>query len=238
VKKLKKNYSIVLICALLTATLMFSTVALAKGDLKKKPKNPIIGEGTPVDPNGPLELDKSQMLSIEEITEPLGEYAIVVYINVPCDEEWRATYQTAWKSQANYAIEVADNKLYEWFTIDYRTANYNEWDSNDTFESLGLLNEAVWEVGLQGKDIMIAYSAQRIDDGVAGRSYWGGPYALVRKQGSGTDWKVTRHESGHNYGQSHCSGACIMNGSSSFYNYASYICSSHKTNWYGNRYWY
>jgi len=225
----------VLACILLIASLMFSTVALAK-EKKKKPKKPEI-VSDPEDPNGPLDLDKSQMLSIEEITEPVGLYSILVYINEPCDEEWRSHYSSNWMYYANYAVERADNRLYEWFEIDYRSVAQNVWDSNDYIHSLGdRLEEAKGEIGhTNGSDIMVAFTKQSTNDGLAGVAYVGYGWTIVKWQGSGTDWKVTQHETGHNYGLHHCSNSCLMN---SPYNYNDMICEYHKNQWYQNRYRY
>jgi hypothetical protein len=184
----------------------------------------------------PKEIDPKLLPSIESITEEVGILSsIVVYINEPCDEEWRAKYPSNWMYWANYAIEQADNKLYEWFGIDYRSKAQVVWYSSSTTAE-GLVDEAKREVGLGGADLMIAFTGQ--DTGVGG-IVWriGYPYALVCWQGSAYDWIVARHESGHCYGLEHCSSTCIMNPATA-YTAPNSICSTHKNQCYNARYKY
>lgn len=231
---MRRRFLVTLMCAFLIVVFIFSIGASSEGKEEKSEKSEEI-VSDPLDPNGPLDLDKSQMLSIEEITEPIGRDSISVYINEPCDEEWRTYYSSDWMYYANYAVELADNMLYSWFGIDFVSVAQNVWDSDDDIDSLiDRLYEARDEIGrTNGSDIMIAYTKQSA--GTAGAAFVGQGWSIVKWQGSGTDWKVTRHETGHNYGLQHigCSN-CLMNSSYT----PDVICEYHEDQWNDNRYKY
>lgn len=231
---MRRNLLIALMCALLIVVLIFS-IGASSEEKEKKPEKSEEIVSDPGDPNGPLELDKSQMLSIEEITEPVSLSSISVYINEPCDEEWRTYYPSDWMYYANYAVELADDKLYSWFGIDFISVAQNVWYSDGNINSLvDRLAEARSEIGhTNGSDIMIAYTKQSAD--AYGAGVIGQGWSIVRWQGSGTDWKVTRHETGHNYGLQHigCSN-CLINSSYT----PDVICEYHYNQWDQNKYLY
>lgn len=219
--------------ALLTLVVLVLTIMVMPLSADGKEKL-VMGDPTPLANESIMELDAALMPSLADITEPMGILAtITVYINEPCDDEWRAKYPSDWAYWANYAVEKADDMLYTWFGIDYASVMQNVWSSSSTTAS-GLLDEAKNEIGLtNGADIMVAFSG--VSTGYGGLGYVGAPYCVVFAQSTSSDWKVARHETGHNYGLSHCTSNCIMNGTATMYSYADTICATHNTQWSNNK---
>ena len=99
-----------------------------------------------------------------------------------------------------------------------------------------LLDEAWAEEGLNGCNLMIAFTGKNFPYG--GWGYVGGAGCLVIDQGYPANASVARHEVGHNYG---CPDqyndpnppVCFMN---DCYNQFNDICSTCYSTWYGNRY--
>lgn len=157
---------------------------------------PVISGGTPFAPPGTM------AEAAPALVEEFGIQYVTVYLNEPCDEEWRAKYPSTWAYEANYAIETADNAMAAQFTIDLYSGMQRYWDSNDGTSSLAsLLNEAMSEWGLGGYDMMVAFTGQGTD--YAGMAYVLYPYCIVSWQGHAYDWKVAQHEVSHNYGCTH-----------------------------------
>ncbi len=245
-----------LIVLILIIELAFSTIALAgesagKGDKNPKYKIDIVESDPkypkPPDPVPVLE-SESMLPSLEEISEEVGILAsIPVYINEPCDEEFRARYPSSWMYWANYAIEVADDYLYQQFGIDYYSVAQNVWYSSSTTPE-GLLAEANQEIGrTNGADIMVAFTGQKYGS-VLGVGYINYGGSLIFDYGSSWNWVTVRHETGHNYGLAqwsptdgkyHCTRSyCLMYPVLSGPTGNTTLCSSHVSEWSSKRYRY
>ena len=163
--------------------------------------------------------------------------SIIVTVHSPCDQEWRELYPDTWMFEANRAIEEADALMYDKFSIDLRSEKQTAWTGN-TYSGNGdtLLDEAWAEEGLNGCNLMIAFTGKNFPYG--GWGYVGGAGCLVIDQGYPANASVARHEVGHNYG---CPDqyndpnppVCFMN---DCYNQFNDICSTCYSTWYGNRY--
>ncbi len=128
--------------------------------------------------------------------------SIDVSVNVPGDEEWKAVYGASWGPYCMDAIEAADNAMYSQFGINLYVSTYQDWDSNDSqMDITKLLAEAKSERGLNGKKLMIAFTAQVENCGAA---YVGGRYAICAD--SWAEPQICQHEVSHNYGADH--GTC------------------------------
>lgn len=125
--------------------------------------------------------------------------SIIVTVHSPCDQEWRELYPDTWMFEANRAIEEADALMYDKFSIDLRSEKQTAWTGN-TYSGNGdtLLDEAWAEEGLNGCNLMIAFTGKNFPYG--GWGYVGGAGCLVIDQGYPANASVARHEVGHNYG--------------------------------------
>ncbi len=168
---------------------LYSITTLPEGS--ERP-NPIVTEE---------DRDLEQLPSLEELglIEPFRSSSIIININSPCDEEWRTKYGSSWMFWANHAIELADEYLFEQFSIDFRSVAQNIWHSSTIIPG-DLLDEAYQEIGrTNGADIMVAFTGQLYENtiGIAYLDYGG---SLILD--TGKDWNgiIVRHETGHNYG--------------------------------------
>lgn len=127
----------------------------------------------------------------------------VAWITVAGDEEYRSHYAAAgldWRTYANNNLENADNAMYSNFGIDFYTHHYVNWDSNDSYTSLGdLLNELQAEVPHNGGDFRQGFTYQYTTSG-RGIAYILGFSSLVKHKDDGHDWHATQHETSHIYG--------------------------------------
>ncbi|WP_143298485.1 M12 family metallo-peptidase [Carboxydothermus islandicus] len=179
--------------------------AYPKAGVYLDPKTGLLVDIVTSDPNGPQPPDpdsqpeKNMKPPILGNNEAFSLFSIPVYINEPCDEEWRARYGTNWMYWANYAVEVADDYLYEQFGIDFYSVAQNVWNSNNIAPG-DLLDEAKIEVGLtNGADLMVAFSGQTYGN-TLGIAYINKPGSLIFDTGSRWNGIIVRHETGHNYG--------------------------------------
>ncbi len=190
-------------------------------------------------PEPPMMSNKMDIMTpTEMLIEPIGVRlaSITVYINEPCDEEWRNDYPSTWAYRADNAIEWADNKLYDWFGIDYISVAQNQWSSSSTTDS-ALLQEAIDDIGkTNGADIMVAFTGQNVS-GSAGLGRIGSGFSLVEDNGSTNNGIIARHETGHNYGLRHCDEGtqCLMVEDRGMYTYYDQLCSTHNTQWDNNK---
>lgn len=131
----------------------------------------------------------------------------------PVDEEYIALYSTvsALRTSVINDVNRCDNSLKSNFGIDLIPASGRRWDSRDSATISQLLDEAYRECGgLNGKDIMIALSADPTSSGAIGIAYLGSPKTLVKNYFN-YEAEIMQHEVGHNYTLYHCSdNNCIM----------------------------
>lgn len=142
-----------------------------------------------------------------------GGIRATVETHHPVDEEYQATEPNipALKSEIVGIVEDADNYLFAEFNINFVPTTGSLWDSNDFADIVGLLDEAYNENGgLNGQDIMMAFSADPTPGGAVGVAYLGIGRQLT------TNYEpyeniIVQHESGHNYTLNHCcSNSCVM----------------------------
>lgn len=135
-----------------------------------------------------------------------------VSTNNPVDEEYRALYSSVSSLRAAILAEVADadaGMLANW-GIDIVPTKGAAWDSKDTADIVGLLDEAFREHGYAGQDMMNAWSADPTSGGAIGVAYIGLPRALVKKY-NGWEGNILEHEIGHTYTLQHCcDSSCTM----------------------------
>lgn len=166
--------------------------------------------------------------------------SITVKVNSPCDDKWRETYPNTWMSEANTAVEAADDQLYEWFGIDFVSVAQNTWTSPSSGTSKTYIDDAINDVGLKsGAQIMIAFSGA--SPGAGGVAYMNSTYCVVFDQGTVNNGWVIRHEVGHLYGcpdeyntttGQFTSKVCLMN---NCYSYYDTLCSSCMSIWDSNK---
>jgi hypothetical protein len=172
--------------------------------------------------------------------------AIVVDVLLVGDEEFMSQlyYMGLWRwvpaSQVVYdgAMPVADECFYNEFKITfYWGFGWRQWDSDDaTHDPIGLLNEAISEVGFQSGmifngrhiDILMVWTGQ--DMGQAGYSPpWlnaciCSTYLL--------HWlyldNVAQHELSHQFNCAHCGNGCIMNPTSGVWEFTNSWCANCK----------
>lgn len=158
-------------------------------------------------------------LSNQVITRAMQSYggsgatiAAVVTVNHPVDEEYRGIYgsTSALKTAVLAEVATCDAALNSNFGIDFVSSSGQAWDSNDSADIVGLLDEAYAEHGYNGKDMMIALSNDFTSGGAIGVGYIGWPRQLTKKY-QGLEGEIMQHEAGHNYTLQHCNqGSCIM----------------------------
>lgn len=191
----------------------------------------------PLAPSTNSALDALVVPNIENPSARAGY--IQVKVSSPCDVQWRSNYPNTWMSEANTAVELADDQLYDWFGIDFQSVAQNTWTSPNGSVS-DILNSARDDVGLKsGAQIMIAFSGR--SPGAGGAAYKDTSYCVVFDQGTTNNGYVVRHEVGHLYGCSDeyntetgqfTSKECLMN---NCYTYNDIICSSCYSIWDGNK---
>lgn len=134
----------------------------------------------------------------------------------PCDEEYRAAFNNKYsqiKTNVVDVVELADNALQSNWGINFVPRTGYAWDSRDSADIGQLLDEAYNEGGgLNGKDMMIAFSDDPTPGGAIGVGYIGWPRQLSTLYGNKTTQAaIVQHEAGHNYTLQHCcDGNCIM----------------------------
>ena len=258
--KLKKFITSTVVCALAVISLSGMSVSVAEAPTNEKSFTPLAPAGwntsttaqqiygdaeqepmlssTSRAPDGWNDSAAAKLLYGDAQEELITVYSsIIVTVHSPCDQEWRELYPDTWMFEANRAIEEADALMYDKFSIDLRSEKQTAWTGN-TYSGNGdtLLDEAWAEEGLNGCNLMIAFTGKNFPYG--GWGYVGGAGCLVIDQGYPANASVARHEVGHNYG---CPDqyndpnppVCFMN---DCYNQFNDICSTCYSTWYGNRY--
>lgn len=182
--------------------------------------------------------------SLDALVEPNIEVpsARAAYIQVkvcsPCDDQWRSIYPDTWMSEANKAVELADDQISKWFNIDYQSVAQSTWMSPDGTSS-SILSSATNQGLKSGAQIMIAFSGRA--PGAGGIAYLNSRYCVVFNQGTTNNGYVARHETGHLYGcpdeyntatGQYTSKKCLMN---NCYTYNDTICDSCYSIWDGNK---
>lgn len=135
-----------------------------------------------------------------------------VSTNNPVDEEYRSYYSTtaALKSAVFADVAVAEAAMLANWGIDIVPTKGKFWDSNDSADIVGLLDEAFAECGYAGMDMMTAWSADPTPGGAIGVAYIGLPRLLVKRY-NGFEGNIMEHEIGHTYTLLHCcDGNCTM----------------------------
>lgn len=145
---------------------------------------------------------------------PGGGIRAIVNLTHPVDEEYRAAYNNNVPTIQSHVVGVvnsADSTMKANWGIDLVPKKGYAWDSNDAGDIVQLLDEAYSEGGgLNGQDMMIAYSNDPTPGGAIGVAYLGLPRALVKKYQS-YEANITEHEVGHTYTLNHCcDGNCTM----------------------------
>jgi len=254
---IKRLKGITIVVILSWILLVSAPTTLASQDPNSKPGvffDPATGRLVDIytsDPKGPQPPDPDSLpeKEMKNLPSPGNEeafslFAVVVYINEPCDEEWRARYGANWMYWANYAVEVADDYLYQQFGIDYYSVAQNIWYSSSTTPS-ALLVEADQEVGrTNGADIMVAFTGQTYGStlGVGYINYGG---SLIFDYRSSWNGITVRHETGHNYGLAqwpptdgsyHCTrSTCLMCPTRSGLTGNTTLCADHRSEWFNKR---
>lgn len=114
---IKRLKGITIVVILSWILLVSAPTALASQDPNSKPgvfTDPATGRLVDIvtsDPKGPQPPDPDSLpeKEMKNLPSPGNEeafslFAVVVYINEPCDEEWRARYGANWMYWANYAV--------------------------------------------------------------------------------------------------------------------------------------
>jgi hypothetical protein len=123
----------------------------------------------------------------------------------PVDEEFRALFASpsAVRSYVVSKVAIADAAMKANWGIDMVPTEGSAWDSRDTADIVGLLDEAYSEHGLSGNDMMHAWSADPTPSSAIGVAYVGLPRLLVKKYNS-YEGNILEHEIGHTYTLQHC----------------------------------
>lgn len=135
-----------------------------------------------------------------------------VSTNNPCDEEFRANFATTndLKNFILSTVSSSESKMLSTWAIDLVPTKGAAWDSNDTADIVGLLDEAFREHGYAGMDMMNAWSDDPTPGGAIGVAYLGSPRALVKEYLT-FEANIHEHEVGHTYTLNHCCDAnCTM----------------------------
>ncbi len=144
---------------------------------------------------------------------PGGSIRATVNCTHPCDEEYIAAFSSipAVRSHVIATVNSGDAAMKANWGIDLVPKKGKRWDSNDGADIVGLLDEAYAENGgLNGQDMMIAFSNDPTPGGAIGVAYLGLPRQLIKKYLSYED-NILEHETGHNYTLQHCcDGNCTM----------------------------
>ncbi|RMH04793.1 MAG: hypothetical protein D6702_02250 [Planctomycetota bacterium] len=145
---------------------------------------------------------------------PGGSIRAVVNLTHPVDEEYRSSFNNNIPNIRSHVIGVinsADSAMKANWGIDLVPKKGYKWDSRDNADIAQLLDEAYTEGhGLNGQDMMIAFSNDPTPGGAIGIAYIGLPRALIKKYGN-SEANITEHEVGHTYTLQHCcDGNCTM----------------------------
>jgi hypothetical protein len=135
-----------------------------------------------------------------------------VSTNNPCDEEFRANYATTndLKNAVLGFVSSSETAMLANWAIDLVPTKGAFWDSNDNADIVGLIDEAYAEHGLNGTDMMNAWSDDPGTGGAIGVAYIGLPRLLVMEYLS-FEANIHEHEVGHTYTLQHCcDGNCTM----------------------------
>lgn len=203
--KLKKFITSTVVCALAVISLSGMSVSAAEAPTNEKSFTPLAPAGwntsttaqqiygdaeqepmlssTPRAPDGWNDSAAAKLLYGDAQEELITVYSsIIVTVHSPCDQEWRELYPDTWMFEANRAIEEADALMYDKFSIDLRSEKQTAWTGN-TYSGNGdtLLDEAWAEEGLNGCNLMIAFTGKNFPYG--GWGYVGGAGCLVIDQG-------------------------------------------------------
>ena len=145
---------------------------------------------------------------------PGGSIRAAVYGMHPVDEEYRNAFNNNIPNVRSHVIGLinsADAAMKANWGIDLVPRKGYKWDSRDSADIVQLLNEAYSEGGgLNGQDMMIAFSNDPTPGGASGVAYLGLPRGLIKKYGN-AEANITEHEVGHMYTLNHCcDGNCTM----------------------------
>lgn len=259
-KKMTKFLSILVAGTMMAAFLMLTASAADNSGICGLPLAPSSSLDTAVVPNiedsatdnalmtsdpGICGLPLAPSSSLDALVVPNIEYPaarvgyILVKVNSPCDAQWRSMFPQTWMAEANTAVEIADDKLSDWFGIDFQSVAQNVWTSPDG-NYTQILNSAIDNVGLKnGAQIMIAFSGR--SPGVGGCAYPNSRHCVVFNQGTANNGYVIRHEVGHLYGcpdeydtstMQFSSKECLMN---NCYVYHDTLCDDCYPIWDGNK---
>lgn len=191
-------------------------------------------------PLAPFSNSSLDALVVPNIEVPSARAAYIqVKVSSPCDAQWRSIYPNSWMVEANNAVELADDQIFQWFNIDFQSVAQNTWTSPNGSPGT-ILESARDDVGLKnGAQIMIACSGRSL--GVGGVSRIGTRYCVIFNQGTTNNGYATRHEVGHLYGcpdeyntitGQYTSKKCLMN---NCYTYNDTICDDCYSIWDENK---
>lgn len=216
--KLKKFITSTVVCALAVISLSGMSVSAAEAPTNEKSFTPLAPAGwntsttaqqiygdaeqepmlssTSRAPDGWNDSAAAKLLYGDAQEELITVYSsIIVTVHSPCDQEWRELYPDTWMFEANRAIEEADALMYDKFSIDLRSEKQTAWTGN-TYSGNGdtLLDEAWAEEGLNGCNLMIAFTGKNFPYG--GWGYVGGAGCLVIDQGYTFIGRYLNHSAG------------------------------------------
>lgn len=135
-----------------------------------------------------------------------------VSTNNPCDEEFRANFATVTdlRNFVTGVVTSSEAHMLATWGIDLVVTKGAAWDSRDTADIVGLLDEAFAEHGYAGMDMMNAWSDDPTSGGAIGVAYLGSPRLLVKEYQT-FEANIHEHEVGHTYTLNHCcDGNCTM----------------------------
>jgi hypothetical protein len=117
-----------------------------------------------------------------------------------------------WADDAELRVETADDRLFTNWGINFTVTEVVPW--LDTLDGVRDLCNLIWpevydEVGFNGKDVIVMFIKNPWNGNSAGCS--AGNKFIVGYQGPTQDWKVSRHEISHLYGNNDASGAAHPN---------------------------
>lgn len=181
------------------------------------------------------------VLVVPQVESPSARAGYIqVKVSSPCDADWRSDYPNTWMGEANSAVELADDQLYEWFGIDFLSVAQSAWTAPNSNDLGTILNSARDNVGLEnGAQIMIAFSGK--SPGAGGVARRNTNYCVIFDQGTTNNGYATRHEVGHLYGcpdeydtetMKFTDWPCLMN---NCYRFNDTICDDCYSTWDGNK---
>jgi hypothetical protein len=165
-----------------------------------------------------------------------------VDVHMVADQLWRnANGGTNWAAETGRQVLVGTDIYFRMFSVDMQRRGATAWNSPNTRYGNELLSHARINHGLNGHQLMMAFTGRQgvlwhpgNPIHIAGLAELNGPHALTVNFGASNNHTIIRHEIGHNYGLSHCTASCFMNGTNPYPHFDS-MCNAHRTQFMNNR---